>query len=128
MTEGVLERFGQDILARLARAPERVRVLHPRKGLMHFTLTLEAVRERMALDVAGACARIAAAPPGRRVRFLTVHGSADAVIPVRDARLFAEAVPGSGLRVVEGADHNFTQPAQRAEMVAAVVEFFAAPE
>ena len=76
----------------------------------------------MAIDTAGACAAIAAA---RRVALLTVHGTEDRTIPPRDGRLLAEAVPGSGLVLVEGGDHNFTADGPAAQLVAAAVEFLA---
>jgi pimeloyl-ACP methyl ester carboxylesterase len=40
-------------------------------------------------------------------RVLTIHGSADATIPVEDAHSFHARIPNSELCVVEGADHNY---------------------
>jgi fermentation-respiration switch protein FrsA (DUF1100 family) len=77
----------------------------------------------MAVPMADACAQIAAAG---KVRVLTVHGAADATIPVHDARLIAAAVPGSRLIEIEGGNHNFTDPTHRAQLVAAAVEFLTA--
>lgn len=173
MSEGLLERFGADILQRLERGPVEVTAAHRERGPIKLTLTLEVggevwaswllacdpmaaaaarsiaagecgrhkcaqdhtstlttqhsqdAKERMSLDIPGACAAIAAA---RRVSLLTIHGDSDSVIPPRDAALFAEAVPGSGLLIVEGGDHNFTGAGARERMVAAAVEFFAAAE
>ncbi|GBF93017.1 hypothetical protein Rsub_05628 [Raphidocelis subcapitata] len=122
MTEGIKERFGADIIARLEAGPVQVLANHPKRGAVRLTLTLEDVRERMAVDIAAACAAIAS---GARVSLLTVHGAGDRTIPPRDARLVAAAVPGSELRVVEapGADHNFTGEPAGGELVAAAVEF-----
>lgn len=75
----------------------------------------------MAVDTAAACAAIAAA--GRAGGMLTVHGTRDAAINCKDARLFHSALPGSGLLLVEGADHNFTGSRGRAELVAAAAAF-----
>jgi fermentation-respiration switch protein FrsA (DUF1100 family) len=83
------------------------------------------VKERMAVDIAAACARLRAAGA---VSLLTVHGLDDRTIPPRDARLFAEALPGSALVLVEGGDHNFTGDAAGVRLVAAAVEFLAAGE
>jgi len=38
-------------------------------------------------------------------RVLTVHGSADEVIPLEDAKEFAKIIPNYKLEIVEGADH-----------------------
>lgn len=80
------------------------------------------VRERVAVDMAAACAAIAAA---RRVTVLTIHGAGDRTILPKDALLFAAALPGSELRVIEGADHNFAGEEAGKELVAAAVEFLA---
>lgn len=123
MTEGVKERFGADILTRLEAGPIEITAPHPRRGPVTFSLTLEDMTERMSIDTAAACAQIRAAG---RVSLLTVHGLSDATIPARDGRLFAEAVPGSGLVLVEGGDHNFTADGPAAQLVAAAVEFLSA--
>ncbi len=72
--------------------------------------------------MAAACARIA------RSRVLTVHGSADTTIPLApDGRAFAAAIAGSGLEVVEGADHNFrAAPHHASQLIEAVVRFISA--
>ena len=52
---------------------------------------------------------------------LTVHGSADEVIPVQDALEFAKIMPNHKLHVVEGADHGYTS--YQAELVPVVLNF-----
>ena len=42
---------------------------------------------------------------------------------MKDASLFQAALPGSALRLVEGADHNFTGAEGRRELVAAAAAF-----
>ena len=54
-------------------------------------------------------------------RVLTVHGSADQVIPVQDALEFAKIIPNHKLHVVEGADHGYTS--HQAELVSVVLNF-----
>lgn len=39
---------------------------------------------------------------------MTVHGSADQVIPFEDAIEFAKIIPNHKLCIVEGADHDFS--------------------
>ncbi len=71
----------------------------------------------------------------RNSAVLTLHGSADAVIPVEDAHeLYRRMGEGEGERpqrhslvVVEGADHNFRQPAAADQLVLRVVEHLTAP-
>jgi pimeloyl-ACP methyl ester carboxylesterase len=86
--------------------------------------TRQDVNERTGLDIAGACAQIAAAG---RVHVLTVHGMGDPVIPSRDAELFHRALPGSELVLIEGADHNFTGREHRQRLVEVAVESLSRP-
>lgn len=41
-------------------------------------------------------------------RVLTIHGSADEVIPVEDAHEFAKIIPNHQLQIIQGADHCYT--------------------
>ena len=54
-------------------------------------------------------------------RVLTVHGSADELVPVQDALEFAKIIPNHKLHVVEGADHGYTS--YQAELVPVVLNF-----
>lgn len=54
-------------------------------------------------------------------RFLTVHGDADAIIPVGDAFEFAKILPNHKLHIVEGADHVYND--HLAELASVVVDF-----
>lgn len=59
-----------------------------------------------------------------RAKVLIVRPAADEVVPPADADRYAAVLTQARVRhelvTIEGADHNFTQPAQRAEMLAAV--------
>lgn len=66
-----------------------------------FHLHLQDLEERLSLDMAATAAAV------KHVKVLTIHGTADKVIPVEDGRKFAAALPGNRLVIVEGADHNF---------------------
>lgn len=62
--------------------------------------------------------------PARAVKcsqVLTVHGSDDETIPVADAHAYAERLVGGRLLVVDGADHNYKQPAATNALIKAVV-------
>ena len=54
-------------------------------------------------------------------RFLTVHGTSDTVIPVKDAHEFAKIIANHKLHILEGADHGFTK--HQDELASIVVNF-----
>lgn len=59
----------------------------------------------------------------KKSKVLNIHGSGDTTIPVEDAHSFTDAIKGSTLHVVQGADHNFRKPEHAQEYVAKTVEF-----
>lgn len=56
------------------------------KGSFTWQLTKEDLEDRLSTDMAAACAAI------RRTSVMTVHGNADADVPVRDAHKIAAAI------------------------------------
>lgn len=54
-------------------------------------------------------------------RVLTVHGSADEIIPVEDAMEFAKIIPNHKLHIIEAADHGYTS--HQAELASVVLPF-----
>lgn len=67
------------------------------KGSFTWQLTREDLQDRLSTDVAAACAAI------KQTAVLTVHGDADADVPVRDAHKIAAAVQvGCGSDVLKG--------------------------
>jgi pimeloyl-ACP methyl ester carboxylesterase len=68
---------------------------------------------------------MAAATAGiKRSKVLTIHGTADSVIPIDDGRQMAASITGSGLVEVEGADHNFRASEQvLQQLISAVLAF-----
>ena len=53
---------------------------------------------------------------------LTIHGTADRVIPIEDGRAWDAHIPRHRLLEVEGGDHNFrAAPEHRQQVVAAIV-------
>jgi pimeloyl-ACP methyl ester carboxylesterase len=76
------------------------------------------LNERVAIDMAAASAAI------KHSKVLTIHGTADSVIPVEDGRKFAAHINGSSYVEVAGADHNFrAEPVLVQQLVEAVVHF-----
>ncbi len=78
------------------------------------------VEECQTLDMAQHC------PGIKRTRVLLVHGEKDARVPLEAPRTYEKLVPGARVRLIPDGDHNFEQPGPAKEMIAAVVEFFAA--
>ncbi|KAI3989287.1 hypothetical protein MKX01_004836 [Papaver californicum] len=60
------------------------------------TVTKESLMERLAIDM-GACLSI-----GKDCRVLTVHGSADKIVPYEDASWFDKVIANHELQIVEG--------------------------
>lgn len=69
---------------------------------------------------------VAAASAIRASKVLTIHGTADAVIPVAEAYRYDELIAGHKLHIIQGADHNFRSPEHAKEMIKAVMAFVAA--
>lgn len=60
-------------------------------------------------------------PPHFPIRVLTIHGSADGIIPAEDATEFAKIIPNHKLEIIEGANHGYTS--HQAELASVVVPF-----
>lgn len=72
-----------------------------KKGNRLMTVTRDAIHNRNAFDI------LAAARHTDLGHMLTIHGSADKHVPVKNAFNFHEVVPNHSLHIIEGADHNF---------------------
>ena len=57
-------------------------------------------------------------------RVVTIHGTADEVIPVEDALEFAKIIPNHKLHLIEGANHSYTS--HQAELASVVLNFIKA--
>lgn len=71
----------------------------------------------MALDMFAEAAKITAS------HVLTVHCTADAVIPVEDAHALDRVIPRHKLFVVQGGDHNFRGQEAGAQCIRRTVDF-----
>jgi alpha/beta superfamily hydrolase len=85
-------------------------------GNAGFRVTEESLMERLNTDMHEACLKI-----DKECRVLTVHGSADEVIPLEDAKEFAKIIPNHKLEIVEGADHCYTK--HQSQLITNVMEF-----
>jgi alpha/beta superfamily hydrolase len=52
---------------------------------------------------------------------LTIHGSADELVPVEDAHEFAKRISNHVIRIMEGADHKYKL--QQQEIAALILDF-----
>jgi pimeloyl-ACP methyl ester carboxylesterase len=119
--DGVLARFGANVLDRFECEGAIERTESPALDSLKWTMTREDVMERVEADTAGWAAAVRA---NDAVEFFCVHGTADATIPAAESEECAAAA-GAALALVPGGDHNFTAPAAAREMVARVVEWAA---
>ncbi|KAJ7979344.1 alpha/beta-Hydrolases superfamily protein [Quillaja saponaria] len=85
-------------------------------GAFDYRVTEESVMDHLNTNMHEACIQIS-----KQCRVLTVHGSADPIVPIGDAFEFAKIIPNHKLHVIEDADHCYTH--QQAELTSAVVSF-----
>lgn len=52
---------------------------------------------------------------------LTVHGSIDKIVPAEDSLEFAKVISNHKLRIIEGADHEYTS--HQDELTSVVLDF-----
>ncbi|EXB38856.1 hypothetical protein L484_027290 [Morus notabilis] len=114
MKSGIAERMGEDFMERLKE--KGYFDVEDRKLNVSYRVTEESMIERLNTDMHAACLAI-----DKECRVLTIHGSADDIIPVEDAFEFAKIIPNHKLRIVEGADHGYT--AHLAELASIAVGF-----
>uniref|UniRef100_A0A2N9EP89 Serine aminopeptidase S33 domain-containing protein n=1 Tax=Fagus sylvatica TaxID=28930 RepID=A0A2N9EP89_FAGSY len=114
LKKGIEERLGKDFMQRIKE--DGFVDIKNKTGSVDFRVTEESLLERLSTNMHEACLQI-----DKECRVLTVHGSADEVIPVQDALEFAKIMPNHKLHVVEGADHGYTS--YQAELVPVVLNF-----
>lgn len=111
---GIEERFGKDIWERLKK--DGYIDVKNKTGEVEYRITEESMMERLNINVHEACLSIDAS-----CRVLTVHGSADEIIPVGDGKEFAKILPNHQLKIIEGANHGYSS--HQDELVASVLPF-----
>ncbi|WIA35809.1 hypothetical protein OEZ86_004196 [Tetradesmus obliquus] len=118
LQQGVLQRLGPAELQQLEETGQVEMSGRSRKGPFSWQLRKEDLQDRLDTDMAAGCSSIA------RTAVLTVHGSADADVPVQDAHKIAAAIKAPHeLVILDGADHCFTSGAALYELAAAVLPF-----
>mmetsp|Transcript_8764 Transcript_8764/g.18697 ORF Transcript_8764/g.18697 Transcript_8764/m.18697 type:complete len:337 (+) Transcript_8764:201-1211(+) len=112
MKRGIKERFGEEMLSKVEQLGQVQQQVRTEGGaVIKFMLTKKDLADRLSLDMEAA---------GRKITIsevLTVHGTADTVIPPEDAQQFARVIRQHQLFLIPGADHNYRTPAH-AELAA----------
>ena len=127
MARGVERSVGRGIVqAVMAGDPQLVTVS---KTTQPFWLTRERLEERAAIDMGRAIATMSqnVSGNGLKVCFLVAHGESDERIPISDALAYARAFRERGdeaeVHLIPGADHCFSSPGHRDQLVGRVAAF-----
>ncbi|KAG7564797.1 Alpha/Beta hydrolase fold [Arabidopsis suecica] len=112
LKKGIRERLGEDFLERIKQQG----FIDVGDGKSGYRVTEKSLMDRLSTDMHETCLKI-----DKECRVLTVHGSADEVIPVEDAKEFAKVILNHKLEIVEGADHCYTK--HQSQLVSTVMEF-----
>ncbi|KAL3692633.1 hypothetical protein R1sor_006284 [Riccia sorocarpa] len=112
LTVGYRERFGEGGMRKL----EQIGYLDVKDRIGTYRVTLKSLQDRLSTDMGGAAESIS-----QDCRVLIVHGTADEVVRVEDARLYAERIPNNVLRIIDGANHNYE--GQREHLGGVVLNF-----
>lgn len=108
--------LGLQMKSRLSDKPLNQLSLSYTEGL---SVAVQDMHERISTDMTAAAASI------QHSTVMTIHGTADRTIPMADAALFAEHIKRHTLKLVDGADHRFTQHADR--LIQLAVDFMLEP-
>ncbi|XP_076889203.1 putative uncharacterized protein YDL057W isoform X1 [Bidens hawaiensis] len=114
MDRGLEERLGKDYLERAKK--DGFIDIKSETGELLYRVTEESLMERLNTNMHEAGLKV-----DQDCKVLTVHGSVDEIIPVEDALEFAKIIPNHELRIIEGADHCYTN--HRDELVSVVLPF-----
>jgi dienelactone hydrolase len=120
--QGLFQRFGKDILERLAeKGDEGI----PRKEADGFewVMKLNDFQNRADLPMEGYAAAIKKA---RKVQLLCLHGRQDTTVPWQESELCAQ-LSGGQLKVIPG-DHNFRSQEAACNMVGEIINFLRSNE
>ncbi|PSS15504.1 hypothetical protein CEY00_Acc12995 [Actinidia chinensis var. chinensis] len=110
----ISERFGKDFFEIIKK--DGYLDVKTRSGEVYYRVTEESLMEFLNTSMHDACPQI-----DKKCRVLTVHGSADEIVPVEDSKEFAKIIPNHKLHIVEGSNHIHTS--HQAELVSVVVPF-----
>ncbi|KAM7509679.1 hypothetical protein LguiA_020132 [Lonicera macranthoides] len=114
LERGIEERLGKGFLERIKK--DGFIDVTTRTGEVCYRVTEESLMDRLNTNMHESCLKI-----DKECRVLTIHGSADGIIPAEDATEFAKIIPNHKLEIIEGANHGYTS--HQAELASVVVPF-----
>ncbi|XP_061367826.1 uncharacterized protein LOC133310842 isoform X2 [Gastrolobium bilobum] len=117
LARGMESRLGKNFIQRIKQ--DGFIDVKNKRGKIMYRVTEESLMDRLSTITHLACLSI---PENCRV--LTVHGSMDETVPAEDALEFAKFISNHELRIVEGADHEYS--CQQDELNCLVLEFIKA--
>ncbi|KAK1269894.1 hypothetical protein QJS04_geneDACA005279 [Acorus gramineus] len=114
LDRGIEARLGEGFLERIRN--DMFIDVKDKSGQVQYRVTEESLMDRLSTDMHQACLLI-----NKDCRILTVHGSADEIVPAEDALEFAKLIPNHKLKIIEGADHLFRS--HHVELALTLVDF-----
>uniref|UniRef100_A0A803LB95 Serine aminopeptidase S33 domain-containing protein n=2 Tax=Chenopodium quinoa TaxID=63459 RepID=A0A803LB95_CHEQI len=112
LEKGIEGRLGKNFLERIESTG--FIDVYGKSGKFQYRVTKESLMDRLFTDVRAALIL-------ENCRILTVHGSMDQIVPVKDALKFDKNIANHELRIIEGADHEYTL--HQKELVQVVLDF-----
>lgn len=114
LANGIEDRLGPNFMERIKE--DGFIDVKNKSGKVEYRVTEASLMERLATDM-----RSVACSIDKNCRVLTVHGSADEIIPVEDALEFDKLIPNHKLHIIEGANHSHS--AHQDELASVVTDF-----
>lgn len=117
LMRGMAVRLGRDFVQRIKK--DGFIDVSDKAGNVKYRVTKESLMDRLNTDVGAICLSI-----DKSCRVLTVHGSRDELVPVKDAVDFDKLIRNNKLHIIRGADHEYTE--HQVELASVVVNFIMA--
>ncbi|XP_022729437.1 uncharacterized protein LOC111284772 isoform X2 [Durio zibethinus] len=111
---GIAERLGEEFME-IIKKDGYIDVKNMTGGV-EYQVTEESLMDRLRTDMHEACLKI-----DKECGVLTIHGSADEIIPLEDALEFAKIIPNHQLHIIEEANHGYTS--HQTELASIVLNF-----
>lgn len=116
LERGIEGRLGKDFLKRIKQSG--FIDVKDRRGKTQYRVTESSLTDRLTTGMRAACRGIQ-----ENCRVLTVHGSKDEFVPVKDAMEFGKYIANHRIFVIELADHEYTS--RQDELSSVVLDFVA---
>ncbi|XP_028777303.1 uncharacterized protein LOC114733993 isoform X1 [Neltuma alba] len=117
LVKGIEGRLGKNFMQRIKR--DGFIDVKNARGKLIYRVTEESLMDRLSTITHTSCLLIP-----QTCRVLTVHGSKDPIVPAEDALDFANFISNHELRIIEGADHEYS--CHQDELIHIVLEFIQA--